>query len=203
MQEDESNDPVARLVHAVEMQDGVERGCERSIEPSATLANELSNAIRNVGLTLGCFDIREVPGRCEKVVCRTNSMYLPSLSSLSHQLEAQDSVFCQKHVLLEDVHSVDAFLAKYLRQCMIAMKVLFKGATHDCPEAIRREGARKNAYIAERALKGLIQHVRDLIFEILYCDERVQQRLSTLQHSMDLSASSTQMFIVIECFPKS
>ena len=85
---------------------------------------------------------------------------------------------------------------------MVTVEVLLQRTPLDRAEAVRREGTRKHRYIAEGGFKGLIQDIGHFVLEILRRNERIQELPSTLDHSMDFTASTTQVLIIIERFPQ-
>ena len=52
---------VAGLEHAAEVDQRVDGGGERTVEPATTLGDEFRRAFGNIGLALGGFDVRQVP----------------------------------------------------------------------------------------------------------------------------------------------
>lgn len=52
---------------------------------------------------------------------------------------SRSPVFCQEHVFGENVHALDAFLAESGGEGVVAMEVLFEGATEKGFVAVRRE----------------------------------------------------------------
>src|ERR1700742_3381671 len=61
MQEENPNDAVVRLVNPPEVDESVNRGSERTVEPSSPLANELRCALRNISLGPAGLDVCEGP----------------------------------------------------------------------------------------------------------------------------------------------
>ena len=133
MEEEHANDVVATLVHAAKVHQRVNSCCERTVEPTATLGDKLGSTFGHIGFTLRGFDVRQVPlGAC-----------------LSDQLETENSILGQEHVLLENVHTLNTLLSKLLRKRVIAMEILFKGASHDCTESIGRECTGQDTNVTE------------------------------------------------------
>jgi len=67
-----------------------DRSSERSIQPPTTLSNEFGSSFGHIRFGLRGFDI-----------CQS-----PSGPSLGNQLETEDAIFCQEHVLGENVHPI-------------------------------------------------------------------------------------------------
>ena len=126
MKEEQAQDVMAAAVHAAEVHQRVYARGEGSVEPSSALGDELGGAFGHVGLPLGGLDVGQVPlGAC-----------------LGDKLEAENPVLGQEHVLLEDVHPLNALLSKLLRERVVAVEVLLQRPAHDGPESIGREGSR-------------------------------------------------------------
>src|SRR6266516_3563714 len=110
------------------MHQGIERSRERAIQPSSSLANKLGSSFRHVGFSFGGFYIGQ----------------MPLGSRFGDQLEAQDSVLGQEHILLENIHAFNTFLAQLLGQGMVTMKILLQWPTHDRSETVRRKCTRQD-----------------------------------------------------------
>ena len=187
VEEEHADDVVAASVHAAKVHEGVDASGEGAIEPATALRDELGRALGHVRLALGRLDVRQ----------------MPLGAGLGDELEAQDPVLGQEHVLLEDVHALDALLAQLLRERVVAVEVLLKRAAHDGAEAVGREGAGQDADVAEGALERLVQDVADLVLEVLGGDERVDQLLPALaQHGVDLAAGAAEVLVVVESLPE-
>lgn len=115
------------------------------------MANEFWRSLRNIGFTLGGLDI-----------CK-----MPLLPSFGDKLKTEDTILGQEHVLLEDVHVFNPFALVDLGCCVIAMEVLFEGATHDRSETIGREGSRQDTDIPEGTFQRLVKDITDLVLEVL------------------------------------
>src|SRR5690606_34034421 len=64
---------------------------------------------------------------------------MPLGPSLRYQLETEDTILGQEHILLENVHAFDTLLTKTCRHGVITMEVLLQWTTHNSPKAVRRE----------------------------------------------------------------
>lgn len=166
---------MARLEDPPEVNEGVDRGSERAIEPSAALSNELST-----GLSLGTasLDISESP----------------LLALLGNKLKAKNAVLSQEHVL-KDGHAVDSLVTEAGSEGVVAVEVLLEGASPDGTEAVG-EGTREDGNIAEAALEGLVEDVGRLVLEVLSSDKGVEELLAT--HGVDLIAAATEVLVVVE-----
>lgn len=143
MQEDHANDVVTRSVHAAEVHERVNGGSEGTVQPTTTLTNELSSTFRYVSLTLGGLDV------CE----------MPFAACLGDQLETQNTILGQEHVLLENVHAFDTLGTKLLRQGVVTVEVLLERTSHDCAETISREGTRQHRDITKGRFQGLVENI--------------------------------------------
>ena len=108
VEEEHSNEVVSGFVHATKVHEGIERGGKGTVQPTTTLADELGRTFGNVSLALGGLDVSQVP----------------LLASLGNKFKAENTVLCQEHVLLEDIHSIDTLLAEASRKSVISMEIL-------------------------------------------------------------------------------
>ncbi len=188
MEEEHADKVMSALVHPAKVHQRVDAGGKGSVEPTSTLPDELRCTLRHIRLSLGCLDVGQVPLG----------------TSLGNQLEAENTVLGQEHVLLEDVHTFDTLLPQNLGEGVITVEVLVERSSHDGPEAVRRERAGKHADVSKRTLQGLVEDVTDLVLEILGCHQRIQQVLpSFAQHGVDLSAGTAKVLVVVESLPES
>lgn len=128
---------------------------------------------------------------------------MPLLASLCHEFEAENAVFGEEHVLLEDIHVVDPLLPQDLRQRVVAMEVLLQRPPHDGPEPVGGEGTRQDGHVPKGALQGLVEDVRDLVLEVLHGDDGVQQLQAALpEHGVDLAAGAAEVLVVVEALPE-
>ena len=128
---------------------------------------------------------------------------MPLVSGFGDQFETQNSILGQEHVLLENIHRLDTLSFVNRRSRVIAMKVLLKRSPHDGAEPVGRECSWQHTDISKRTFQRFVEDVADLVLEILGCNQRVDQVPPSLaQHGMDFTASSTQVFVVIEGLPK-
>lgn len=187
VEEEHADEVVSRLVHAAKVHQGVDTGGERTVQPTTTLTDEFSCTFRHIGFTLGRLDVGE----------------MPLGSGLGDQLETENTIFGQEHVLLEDVHALDTLLSEDLGEGVITVEILLQWPTHDGAEPIGREGTGQHGDIAKGRFQRLIQDIRDLVLEILCSDERVEQVLPALtQHGVNLAASTTEILVIVEGLPK-
>ena len=177
-----------RLVHPREMNQGVDGRGKRSIEPTSSLADKFWCTFRNIGFTLRGLHVGQMPFR----------------ASFGNQFETQDPILGQEHVLLEDVHSLDTLLSQLLGKCVIAVEILFERSSHDCAEAVGREGTGQHTDITERTLQRFVEDVTDLVFKVLSRDKWIEEIFPAFtQHGVDFTAGTTKIFVVVKCFPKS
>ena len=187
MEEEHADDVVARLVHAAKVHDGVDTSGERTVEPSTTLRNEFGGALGHVSFTFGSLDVAEMPFR----------------SGLGHQLEAENTIFGQEHVLLENVHSLDTLRTQLLGERVVTVEILFEGTTHDSTESVCGESSGQHTDITKRTLQRLVKNVTDLVLKVLRGDQGVDQVLPPLtQHGVNLTAASTKVLVVVEGLPQ-
>lgn len=188
MKEEHSHNVMAAFVHSPKMHQGIDTSRKGAVQPSSSLPDELWSTFRDVRLSFGCFHVSQMPFG----------------SSLGHELKAQNSILGQEHILLEDVHVLNALALVELSRRMVSMKVLLQRPAHDRTETIRRERTRQDANVTKGAFQRLVQDITDLVFEILTCYERIQEiSPSAAQHGVDLAASSTKILVIVKCLPKS
>ena len=96
------------------------RRSEGPVQPTSPLTNELSRGLRHISLRLTGLDVRQCP-----LVVR-----------LRNQLETENTVLSQEHVLGEDVHAVDTLGAQTICERMVAMEVLIKRTAEDSAEPV-------------------------------------------------------------------
>jgi len=143
VEEEHPNNPVARLVHIEEVNERVYARRETTVEPAATLPNELRRRLRHVGFCLAGLDISQSPG----------------VIGFCDELETEDTILGQEHVLWrrvrtlqlktkrsahlgEDVHPVDTLLTQTVRHGVITVEVLIQGSPENSTIAVGREGTR-------------------------------------------------------------
>ena len=78
------------------MHHGIDRGSEIAVQPTTTLADKFCSAFGHISLTLGRLDVGQ----------------MPLGSSLCDQLETENTVLGQEHVLLEDAHALDTLFTE-------------------------------------------------------------------------------------------
>ena len=61
----------------------------------------------------------------------------PSVIRLRNELETEDTILGQEHVLGEDVHPVDTFRAQTVRERVVSVEVLLERAAQDSTEPVR------------------------------------------------------------------
>ena len=91
-----------------------------TVQPTATLTDELRSRLRYVGLCLTRLDVRQ----------------RPLIVRLRDQLETQDTILSQEHVLRKDVHAVDTLRAETVSQRMVSMEVLLQWPSKDSTESV-------------------------------------------------------------------
>ena len=176
MEEKHADNVVAGLVHAAKVHHRVDTGGERTVEPSTTLGDEFGRTLGHVSFTLGRLDVAE----------------MPLGASLGHQFEAENTIFGQEHVLLENVHALDTLGTQLLGESVVTVEILLERASHDGTESVGREGTGQHADVAERALEGFVENVTDLVLKVLRGDQGVDQVPPPFtQHGVDLTAAAT------------
>ncbi len=98
MEEEHADDVVTGLVHTAKVQQRVDTGSERTVEPTTTLTDKFGSTFGHISLSLGGLDVGK----------------MPLGASLGDQFETQDTILGQEHVLLEDVHALDTLLSEIL-----------------------------------------------------------------------------------------
>ena len=91
------------------------RRSERAVQPPTTLTNQLSGRLGDICLGFTRLDVCQCP-----LVIR-----------LRDQLETEDTILGQEHVLREDVHSVDTLGTQTVRKRVVAVEILVEGPTED------------------------------------------------------------------------
>ena len=84
------------------------RGSKRTIQPTTTLTDQLWSRFRHIRLGLAWLDVGQGP----------------PVTLLCDELEAQNTIFGQEHVLGEDVHSIDTLRSQAVRERMITVEIL-------------------------------------------------------------------------------
>ena len=158
-EEEFSDRVVSRLEESAEVQHRVTTGGERTVEPTSTLRDELWRIFGHIGFTLGGLDVGQMPFG----------------ASFCDQFEAENTIFGQEHVLLEDAHAFDTLLAQNLCERVVTVEVLFERSTHDRAVSVGRESTRQHRNVAERRFEGLVQDITDLVLEILASHEWIDQ----------------------------
>ena len=125
MKEEHPYKTMVRLIDPVKVDEGVDRSSEGAVQPPSSLSDKFCCRLRDIGLCFTRLDI------CEG----------PFLVLLSDELEAQDTVFGQEHVLLENGHAVDTLVAQTGSKRVISMEILFERTALDC--ATRSKKRRK------------------------------------------------------------
>jgi hypothetical protein len=164
VEEEHAHEVVSTLVHAAEMEKRVNTGSEGTVEPTTTLTDEFGGTFRHIGFTLGGLDVGQ----------------MPLGTGLGDQLETQNTIFSQEHVLLENVHALDTLLSKNLGQGVVTVEVLLQGPAHDGAVAVCGESTGQHRDVTERRFERLVENVTDLVLEILGGNERVQEVLPSL-----------------------
>ena len=187
VKDEHADDVVTAPIHASKVHEGVDAGGERAVEPSTSLGDELGRPLGHVRLALGCLHVSE----------------MPLGAGFGDELETEDPIFGQEHVLLEDVHAFDPFLPQLFGQAMITVEVLLQRTTHDSAETIGREGSGQDAHVAKGTLERLVEDVADLVLKILYGHQRIEQLLpSDAQHGVNLATGPTEILVIVECLPQ-
>ena len=100
---------------------------------------------------------------------------MPFRACLGDQFKTQDSIFGQKHVLLEDVHALDTFLTKLFGKGVVTVEVLLEWPAHNSSEPVSRESAWQDRDVSKRAFQRFVQDVTDLVLEVLRCHQWIKQ----------------------------
>ena len=140
MEEEHADDVVATLVHPPEVHERVYAGSERSVEPTASLADEFWGSLGHIRFPFRGFDISQMPFR----------------PLFGNQLETEDSILGKEHVLLENVHVFDPPASVELRSGMITEEILIQRPAHDGTISVRRKRSGQHADISKRALQGFV-----------------------------------------------
>lgn len=104
------------------------------------MTDEFRSSLRDISLRLTGLDVRQCP----------------PIIGLRDELETEDTVLCQEHVLGEDVHAVDTLRAQAIREGVVAMEVLLKRTSEDGAVPVSREGTREHRDVTETALERLV-----------------------------------------------
>ena len=96
---------------------------KRTVQPPTPLTNELRSRLRHIRLGFTGFDVRQCP----------------PLVSLGDELETENTILGEEHVLGEDVHSVDTLGTQTVGERMISVEVLLNRAALDSAETVGRE----------------------------------------------------------------
>lgn len=161
MEEEHADETMSRLVQFKEIDEGVlsrgqvsklsikrvtekqtthDRCSEGTIKPTPTLTDQLNSRLRYVRLSLTRLDVRECP----------------PITRLRHELETQDTILGQEHVLREDVHTVDTLWTKSFGKRVVTMEVLLQWSSKNGAITVGRECTRQYGDVSETALQWLI-----------------------------------------------
>ena len=80
----------------------------------------------------------------------------PFFTSLRDQLETEDTILCQKHVLGENVHAIDTFGTQAIGHRVISVEVLLQRATLNRTVTVCGESARQYRHISKATLKRFV-----------------------------------------------
>ena len=128
---------------------------------------------------------------------------MPLGASLGHQFETENTIFGQKHVFLEDVHTLNTLLAVFLRQSVVTVEVLFEWSSHDGAESVSGKGTGQHTDVSKSTFKRFVENVGDLVLKILDCHQRVDQILPTFAKlDVDFTTSASQILVIVEAFPE-
>jgi len=187
MEEEHPNRVVFTLPEPEKVNEGVDAGGKGPIQPSSTLGNEFGNSLGDVSFGLGGFDIRQRPVR----------------AGLGHKFETQDSIFGKEHVLLEDVHALNALFPEARSEGMVAVEILFEGTSEDGLVAVCGKGTREDRDIAKGRFKRFIKDIGDFVLKILGGDEGIEE-FSTVfpEHRMDFTTGPAEVLLIVECKPE-
>lgn len=187
VEEEHAERVVARLVETTEMNQRVDTSGERTVEPTTSLRDKLGSTVRNVS-----FGLRQLD------VCQ-----MPLLVLLGHQLETENTIFGQEHVLLEDIHTLDTLGTETRGERVVTVEVLLQRPAKDGTESVSREGTGKHRDVTERRFQRLVENVGNLVFEVLGGDQRVNQVLETsAQHGVDFTTGTAEVLVIVESFPE-
>ena len=109
---------------------------KRTVQPPTPLTNELRSRLRHIRLGFTGFDVRQCP----------------PLVSLGDELETEDTILSQEHVLREDVHAIDTLRAEPISQRVVTVEVLLEGTAEDSTIPVRRESTGQHRDVAETTL---------------------------------------------------
>lgn len=84
MEKEHADDPVARFVHVEEVNERVHARRKTTVEPTAALSDELRRRLWHVGFRLARLNVSQSPG----------------IVGFCDELETEDTVLGQEHVLL-------------------------------------------------------------------------------------------------------
>ena len=146
------------------MEERVDTGSERTVQPTTTLSDELCNTLRHVSLTLGGLDVSK----------------MPLGSSLGDKFETENTIFGQEHVLLENVHALDTLLSEDLGEGVITVEVLLERPAHDGAVSVGGESTGQHGHVTKGRLQGLVENVTDFVLEVLRGNKRVEKVLPAL-----------------------
>jgi hypothetical protein len=113
---------------------------ERAVQPPPTLADELDRSLRDIRLSLAGLDIRQGP--------------LGAL--LRDELETEDPILGQEHVLRENAHAVNALGSETIRERVVAVEVLLQRAAEDRLITVCGESTGQHGHVAKAALERLV-----------------------------------------------
>ena len=104
------------------------RSCERTVQPPTPLTDELRSRLRDIRFSLTRLDVRQ----------------RPAVVRFRDELETEDTILGQEHVLREDIHAVDTLGAQAVGERVVTVEVLLERSAEDGAEAIRGEGTRQD-----------------------------------------------------------
>jgi hypothetical protein len=83
------------------------------------------------------------------------------------------------------------------------VEVLLERSAHDSTVSVGRESTRQHRDVSEGGFQRLVENVTDLVLEVLGGYKGVEEVLPALsQHSVNLTASTTEILVVVETFPE-
>ncbi len=186
MEEEHPERVVGRPPNSWEMDQSIDTGSKGTVEPPSPLRDEFGRAFWDIGLGLTCFHVGKFPlGPC-----------------LGYKLKAQNSIFSQEHVFAEDAHPIDSLGSQTFCKGVISPKVLLEGPPLDSSKSIGREGTRQHRDVSERTFEWFVEDVRHFVFKILSGHKRIKKVFALGQHSCDLSAGTSKVWIVEKCLPQ-
>ena len=116
------------------------RSSERTIQPTATLSDELNGTLGHISLGLAGFHV------CER----------PSVACLGGQLETQDTILCQEHVFREDIHAVDTLRTQSVCERVVTVEVLLERPPEDRTITVSGESTGQHGDVAETTFERFV-----------------------------------------------